>query len=158
MYAHNHETINNSLSGGCNSDHWRSEVEPRALPVLLQKGGYHTFFAGKYLNQYKGYKVPPGWTDFYGLHGNSRYYNYTLRENAQNVSYTDDEYLTDVLRDKTLDFLNANAGRKKPFFAMIAPPAPHAPFTPAERHREAYADVKAPRTPNFNRLSGPLGS
>lgn len=39
---------------------------------------------------------------------------------------------------------------------MIAPPAPHAPYTPAKRHENAFENVKAPRTPNFNIASGEL--
>ncbi|XP_054728439.1 N-acetylglucosamine-6-sulfatase-like [Anastrepha obliqua] len=154
MYAHNHGTTNNSISGGCNGHRWRTQIEPLALPVLLQAdGGYETFFAGKYLNEFQGERVPPGWTQFYGLHGNSRYYNYTLRENEHNVSYTD-TYLTDLLRDKTLGFLKGR-NKQQPFFAMVAPPAPHAPYTPAERHRGAFANLKALRTPNFNRVPLP---
>ncbi|XP_017476394.1 PREDICTED: N-acetylglucosamine-6-sulfatase-like [Rhagoletis zephyria] len=154
MYAHNHGTTNNSLSGGCNGHRWLTKIEPQALPVLLQSdGGYETFFGGKYLNEFRGERVPPGWTQFYGLHGNSRYYNYTLRENIRNVSYTD-TYLTDLLRDKALAFLKTR-NKQQPFFAMITPPAPHAPYTPAERHRGAFAHVKALRTPNFNRVPLP---
>lgn len=37
-----------------------------------------------------------------------------------------------------------------PFFMMIAPPAPHAPYTPADRHKDAFPEVIAYRTPNFN--------
>ncbi|XP_034118383.1 N-acetylglucosamine-6-sulfatase-like isoform X1 [Drosophila albomicans] len=152
QYAHNHKTFNNSLNGGCNGEHWREKFEPRALPVLLKQHNYQTFYAGKYLNQYKGAEVPPGWQEFHGLHGNSRYYNYTLRENAQNVSYTD-TYLTDLLTERAANFIR-NAIRKKPvqqpFFAMIAPPAAHEPFTPAPRHAGSFADVYALRTPSFN--------
>jgi N-acetylglucosamine-6-sulfatase len=43
-----------------------------------------------------------------------------------------------------------------PFFAMIAPPAPHAPFEAAARHAQAFENVTAPRTENFNIPSGPL--
>ncbi|XP_017962761.1 N-acetylglucosamine-6-sulfatase-like isoform X1 [Drosophila navojoa] len=149
QYAHNHLTFNNSINGGCNGHHWRTISEPRTLPVLLQKHGYHTFFAGKYLNQFKGAKVPPGWDQFYGLHGNSRYYNYTIRENRRNVSYAD-TYLTDMLRDRTVKFIHNVIKGQKPFFAMITPPAAHAPFTPAPRHEGVFSHVRALRTPSFN--------
>ncbi|XP_034490207.1 N-acetylglucosamine-6-sulfatase-like isoform X2 [Drosophila innubila] len=151
QYAHNHMTFNNSLTGGCNGQLWREKLEPRALPALLQKHGYQTFFAGKYLNQYKGDKVPPGWHEFHGLHGNSRYYNYTLRENTKNVSYTD-TYLTDLLSERAAAFFRntAQKERQKPFFAMISPPAAHEPFTPAPRHAGSFAHVLALRTPSFN--------
>ena len=33
---------------------------------------------------------------------------------------------------------------------VIAPPAPHQPFTEAPRHAGSYNDVKAKRTKNFN--------
>lgn len=67
-----------------------------ALPVLLQQNGYSTFFAGKYLNEYDGDEVPPGWSDWFGLVGNSKYYNYLLNENGIVHSYTD-KYLTDLI-------------------------------------------------------------
>ena len=99
--------------------------------------------------------MPPGWNHFYGLHGNSKYYNYTLTENGKIVAYTD-KYLTDVLNNKTVNFLTERSPNQ-PFFAMITPPAPHAPYTPADRHNDTFIGTKALRTPNFNQLSGVLG-
>lgn len=51
------------------------------------------------MNQYHSTEVPPGYTEFYGLHGNSKYYNYTLNENGVLKHFGDgeQEYLTDVL-------------------------------------------------------------
>ncbi len=40
---------------------------------------------------------------------------------------------------------------------MIAPPAPHAPYTAAKRHSNTFENIKALRTPNFNIPSGELG-
>ncbi|KAH8319995.1 hypothetical protein KR074_011007, partial [Drosophila pseudoananassae] len=160
MYAHNHGTQNNSVSGGCYGSRWRAFMEPRSLPIHLQRRGYTTFFAGKYLNQYPGSLTPVGWHHFYGLHGNSRYYNYTLRENTYNVHY-DKVYLTDLLRDRAVDFLKLATQSKnksdetdedvRPFFAMITPPAAHAPFTPAPRHNGVFDKINALRTPSFNK-------
>lgn len=154
QYAHNVKTFNNSQAGGCYGTHWREKVEPETFPVLLQKAGYRTFYAGKYLNEYYSEAVPPGWSDWHGLHGNSKYYNYTLNENGQLVSFTD-EYLTDVLGNRTVDFIT-KIEPGIPFFAMIAPPAPHAPYTAAERHQDTFPDVTAPRTKNYNLPCGPL--
>ena len=64
-------------------------------------------FGGKYLNQYGrsdqgGHRhVPPGWDWWFGLVGNSKYYNYTLSVNGKPEHHGDDyttDYLTDVLR------------------------------------------------------------
>lgn len=158
-YVHNVGVKNNSLSGGCSSPEWQRGPERSAFAVDLQRAGYETFYAGKYLNRY-GHKqaggvrhVPPGWTNWNGLVGNSVYYNYTLSINGTPEKHGDSphkDYLTDVLRDKALSFLEHRADQRRPFFMMLSTPAPHAPFTPAVRHRDEFPDVKAPRTPAFN--------
>lgn len=98
-YPHNHQTRNNSVSGGCYSDHWRKQIEPATFPAQLKANGYRTFYAGKYLNQYRSSDIPAGYDDWYGLHGNSRYYNYTLNENGilRRYGNAERDYLTDVL-------------------------------------------------------------
>lgn len=48
-----------------------------------------------------------------------------------------------------VDFINAYTD-EQPFLMVLAPPAPHAPFTPADRHNHKYNGTKAKRTPNFN--------
>lgn len=102
--------------------------------------------------QYHGPAVPPRWDQFFGLVGNSKYYNYALNENGKVNQYTD-EYLTDVITNRSLAFIQ-NATR--PFFMYLAPPAPHAPYTAAPRHQKEFPSVRAQRTPNFNIPSGPL--
>lgn len=153
-YAHNHKTTNNSLSGGCYGTFWQQHIEPTLLPTILSKATYQTFYAGKYLNEYFSKTVPPGWSQWYGLHGNSRYYNFTVTENGKRVTY-DNLYFTDYLHTKVVEFID-QVGQDGPFFAMIAPPAPHSPYTPSDRHEDLFPDVKAIRTPNFNMPSGPL--
>lgn len=152
MYMHNHHTINNSLSGGCNNAFWRERIEPYLLPQIMFENGYKTFFGGKYLNQYRGEYKPPGWTNFHGLHGNSRYYNYTLFENGHNKTYSD-IYLTDLLTERFLSFLNLRSNSTDPFFAIIAPPAPHSPFIPAPKYENYFSGIKAKKTKNFNVVS-----
>uniref|UniRef100_A0A182WAT6 J domain-containing protein n=1 Tax=Anopheles minimus TaxID=112268 RepID=A0A182WAT6_9DIPT len=103
-YAHNHKTTNNSLTGGCYGPYWQKTIEPVALPALLSNAGYDTFFAGKYLNEYFSEAIPPGWSQWFGLHGNSRYHNFTITENGKQAFYSD-EYFTDYLNSKAIDYL-----------------------------------------------------
>lgn len=49
-----------------------------------------------------------------------------------------------------VDFIRSYDDYTQPFLMVLAPPAPHAPFTPAVRHNDKFRDVKAKRTPNFN--------
>jgi N-acetylglucosamine-6-sulfatase len=55
-----------------------------------------------------------------------------------------------VLRGQTRDFIDTSLKRDRPFFAYVAPPAPHPPFTPAPRDRHSHDGLKAPRPPSFN--------
>ncbi|TNM92087.1 hypothetical protein fugu_019099 [Takifugu bimaculatus] len=144
QYPHNHGVRNNSLSGNCSSPQWQKG------PDKLE---YQTFFAGKYLNQY-GQKdagnvghIPPGWDHWHALVGNSQYYNYSLSVNGKEEKHGDnygDDYLTDLITNRSLTFLD-NRSPQLPFFLLLSPPAPHAPWTAAPQHQKDYADIKAPR-------------
>ncbi|KAM9402901.1 N-acetylglucosamine-6-sulfatase [Salvelinus alpinus] len=158
-YPHNHHVINNTLEGNCSSTAWQKTQEPKTFPALLQAyAGYQTFFAGKYLNQYGNpdaggvEHVPLGWDYWVGLERNSRYYNYTLSVNGKlkkhGGNYSED-YLTDVLTNMSLDFLQYKSNYR-PFFMMVSTPAPHAPWTSAPQYQDRFKDLKAPRDPNFN--------
>lgn len=74
---------------GCANASWSAVPEKDTYAVHAQNAGYRTSYAGKYLNAYglvgstdcavktdKGCnRVPPGWTDWHGLVGNSRLWN-----------------------------------------------------------------------------------
>uniref|UniRef100_A0A452HS10 N-acetylglucosamine-6-sulfatase n=1 Tax=Gopherus agassizii TaxID=38772 RepID=A0A452HS10_9SAUR len=156
-YPHNHLVRNNSLEGNCSSLAWQKSQEPLAFPSYLQRQGYQTFYAGKYLNQY-GHPaaggvqhVPLGWTYWNGLVGNSRYYNYTLsangREEQHGQRYQND-YLTDLITNRSLEFLQKWS--HPPFLMVLAPPAAHSPWTAAPGYATAYSTTKAPRNGSFN--------
>jgi len=162
-YLHNTEVRNNSVEGGCNDQKWREGMEGKTFATHLKNAGYRTMYAGKYLNQYGREKeggvehVPEGWDWWAGLVGNSRYYNYTLSNNGKAEVHQDNyttDYLTDVIRRKSIQFLTHYVRTKSaenPFLMVLAPPACHAPFTPAPQYRDKFKDKKAPRTPAFNR-------
>ncbi len=63
------------------------------------------------------------------------------------------DYQTDVLRRKTRDFIGVSAAAGKPFFAYVAPRAPHLSATPAPRDLHAYDGLRAHRTPSFDELN-----
>ncbi|NP_001080261.1 glucosamine (N-acetyl)-6-sulfatase S homeolog [Xenopus laevis] len=157
-YPHNHHVLNNTISGNCSSKAWQKTQEPYTFPALLYSIGYQTFFAGKYLNQYGSEEagginhVPPGWSYWFALEKNSKYYNYTLSENGRPKTHGENysqDYLTDVLSNVSLDFLNYKSNHE-PFFMMIATPAPHSPWTAAPQYENAFLNVSAPRGGNFN--------
>lgn len=155
LYQHNTGVLNNSIEGNCNSNKWQRRYEPLTFAQEFLTAGYKTFYAGKYLNQYGSHKtgglshVPKGWQWWAGLKGNSRYYNYTLSINGT-ARHFPTSYLTDHIYEMALEFLKGQSLQTAPFLMMLAPPAPHAPYTPSPKYAKLHLNTSVPRTPNFN--------
>ena len=173
-YIHNGVTKNNSASGNCNGQEWQDDAERKTFAVYAQKAGYVTSYAGKYLNTYgcqsdvtECKRVPVGWDKWFGLVGNSRYYNATIvisddgGETSRLIRYGNEyekDYLPDALCNRTLDMIREFTREKekepkKPFLIVNAWPTPHGPFTPAPWAEHAFDGAKAPRTANWNASS-----
>jgi arylsulfatase A-like enzyme len=161
QYAHNHGVVENRPPAGSFRRFFEDGREASTIATWLRAAGYRTGLIGKYINRYPLPRnlayVPPGWDDWRGycdfisMAENRAYYEFDINENGRMVRYADEEkdYLTDVLRDKALDFI-ARSGDDQPFFLYLSPFAPHAPVQPAARHAALFPDVKAPRRPNFD--------
>jgi arylsulfatase A-like enzyme len=110
------------------------------LVTHLQNAGYKTAIIGKYLNKWAGSPVntytPPGWDNFTVFMDPIGYYNYGLYENGSVNSFGNfpEDYSTDVLGKKALDFVN---NTNQPFFLLFTPYAPHSPFFPAPKYETA---------------------
>ena len=120
------------------------------IATVLDAAGYRTGLVGKYLNGYPGSYVPPGWDRWVGLSNSSgSYYEYDLTEDNAVVHYgsAPEDYLTDVLASKAVDFLDAGASR--PFFLMWTPLAPHALATPAPEYEHAFDGLPPWRPPSY---------
>ncbi|KAK7098784.1 hypothetical protein V1264_003016 [Littorina saxatilis] len=158
-YVHNHRGLNNSIAGGCSDSSWQAREEPSAFPVLLKAAGYNTMFAGKYLNQYGGPKtggvahIPPGWDWWYGLVGNSKYYNYKVSVNGTEETHGHvyaKDYFTNYIHRKAVEFLQYQNKEGNPIFMMLSTPACHGPFTPADNYLTNFTGMVAPRGGNYN--------
>ena len=115
--------------------------EGSTIATWLEGGGYRTGFFGKYLNNYGGRFVPPGWTRWVAFSppNTENYYSYELNVDGTLVEYGTNpgDYSTDVLADEASSFIRG-AGAE-PLFVLFAPFAPHGPPTPAPRHEGAFA-------------------
>ena len=158
QYSHNHGVQGNRLPDG-GFEKFRDEGhEENTIAVRLQEAGYRTALIGKYFNEYPGGAdptyVPPGWDEWHAKLYEGEVYDYSLNENGEEVSYGNEteDYLTDVISEKATEFVRgaASDGSGKPFFAYVAPTAPHLPATPAERHEGEFADETAPRSHSFD--------
>jgi N-acetylglucosamine-6-sulfatase len=125
------------------------------VATRLHGAGYRTGLFGKYMNRYAGTTYrPPGWDRWFAAStaGDPRYFNYAVNDDGVIKHYgTDDtDYMTDVLSRKTDAFIENSAPLRRPFFAYVAPIAPHAPATPAPRDVHTFDGVKGPRLSSFN--------
>jgi N-acetylglucosamine-6-sulfatase len=156
QYAHNHDVLTNEPPDGGFEKFRELGRESSTMATWLDAEGYRTIFVGKYMNGYEGTYVPPGWDEWYGISGN--YLSTDLNENGK-VNHYDPEqdYLTDVLADRAVDYVRRPGGGSpsffvphRPFFMWLGTTVPHAPADPAPRHEEALADVSLPRPPSFD--------
>lgn len=149
---------NTGNDGGYQVFHDRGE-ERDTFATDLQAAGYRTAMMGKYLNGYQpsvaggeAGDVPPGWNEWDVAGDGYPEFNYALNENGHVTHHgkSPEDYLTDVLAAKATSFIDESATAGAPFMVEIATFAPHAPYTPAPRHADAFPGLGAPRTPAFN--------
>jgi arylsulfatase A-like enzyme len=136
-------------SGGWEGYKSRGHEEDN-VATRLDEAGYRTGLFGKYLNEYDGTTVPPHWDDWFGFIDQGEYFNYDVNDNGTMTHFGTDEgdYSTDVLSVQTQEFIDASVDAGEPFFAYVAPKAPHVTLVPAPRHEHAYDGAKAPRPPS----------
>jgi len=134
------------------------EWEKHTFANALQTAGYATGIFGKYLNNIpeacqkaNNYTQPPGWNRFYAM-CDQTYYNATWNIDGQFVATGDapTDYTTSIVGNASIQWIESVAA-SKPFFAYIAPHAPHLPSTPAAWYVNATnVPTHAPRTVTYN--------
>lgn len=158
LHAHNHKVFTNFPPDGGFERFVERGHEERNLATSLHDAGYRTALIGKYLNGYPRREdrthIPPGWDEWVSPVQGSPYaaYRYTLNVNGELVKHASrpEDYMTDVLAKRAVDFVRDAADGGQPFFLYLATFAPHRPATPARRHAGLFPGLKAPRTPSFN--------
>ena len=155
QYAHNSGVwINTNSSIGGWEAFFDKGYQQDNVATYLQAAGYKTALIGKYINQYAGTGKPAVWDKWFATIDPTTYnfFNYDINNNGtvQHFGSSDSDYKTDVLRRQTKTFIENNA--TQPFFAYVAPIAPHAPATPAPRHAHTFDGAKAPRLSSFNEV------
>jgi N-acetylglucosamine-6-sulfatase len=154
QYAHNTGvwTGNNSRLGGWQAYNQNGLHRDNAA-TRLDAAGYRTGLFGKYLNGYQNSgAVPRGWDRWFAHLGNVRYYDYRINDDGDTRRYGSrpSDYETDVVAKHAEAFIGRSANAGKPFFAYLAPKAPHSPAIPAPRDLHTHDGLKAPRPPSFD--------
>ncbi len=153
QYAQNNRVLtNNGVYGGFPAFRNRGNH----VGAWLEKAGYRTAFVGKYLNRYRWLRdgPQPGWTYWDPtVTGVYAFTDFTQYRNGAPEVFVDD-YITDVVRDTTVDLIQEGANDDAPLFVWASYVAPHTalvldesgtrvtrPPIPAPRHVGRYAGV-----------------
>jgi arylsulfatase A-like enzyme len=108
------------------------------FPKLLQDAGYQTALIGKWHLK----TDPTGFDHWAVLPGQGDYYNPDFITAQGKVR--DAGYVTDLVTDRSLAWLEDEWDREQPFLLMAQHKAPHRSWMPGPDHLELYADVDMP--------------
>ena len=140
QYAHNHHVQSNIP--GVTLDEF---VQRDTIQKRLHSDGYTTAYYGKFLNGWALTK-DPNYFDTYALadvgdnSSDTRYYNtpFAVRNEGEVGQHEEiaEGYVTDYLGDEAVDFIDSH--RNTPWLMILAPTAPHSPYTPESIYRDAW--------------------
>lgn len=102
---------------------------------VLQQGGYHTGIIGKW---HLG-SEPTGFDYWEVLPGQGFYYNPKFR--TANGIYEESGYVTDIITDKAITYLDSVRVSDEPFMLMVQHKAPHREWEPGPNELSLYMDV-----------------
>jgi N-acetylglucosamine-6-sulfatase len=112
-------------------------------PRVLHDSGYETCFTGKW-HMGKDDSPRPGFDRWVCLPGQGVYNDPTFNVDGKRIK--ESGYISDILTKHALEFLDKR--HSKPFVMYLAHKAVHGPFTPAERHKNLFADQPIVRSAN----------
>ncbi|MBW3469465.1 sulfatase family protein [Arthrospiribacter ruber] len=132
-------TGKHSHLNGKTDNHFPFDTTNVTFPQLFQEAGYQTAMFGKlhFGNN------PKGFDQFKILPGQGSYYNPDfITKNEGNIKV--EGYVTDIITDMTLDWLQNERKEEEPFMLMYLHKAPHREWLPAERHIAEFTQKEYP--------------
>jgi len=118
-------------------------LDETTLPQMLGQAGYATAIVGKWHLKTE----PTGFDHWEVLPGQGHYYNPDFRTASGEI--TEHGYVTDIIHDKALNWLENDRDPEKPFMLMIQNKAPHREWEPGPDHLDLYEDTTFPEPANL---------
>lgn len=122
-----------------------SSVPP--VSVHLQKAGYQTAHIGKvHMAHLEGKDhIRPGFDYWYSFVGQGSYFDPMVNDNGK--EYQEKGYMTDILTEKTIEWLDNKRDPNKPFYLNLWHKGVHEDHSPAPRHEDLYSESELPTPP-----------
>ncbi len=132
------------LNGKYDNGRGGFDHDQQQFQKILQKNGYQTVMVGKIHLDGK----MQGFDYWEVLPGQGKYYDPEFITEEGRTKY-EGEYVSDVVTDRALDWLQNKRDKNKPFMLMIHHKAPHRNWDPADRHMTKYEDIEIPEPANL---------
>lgn len=139
LYTHSHTVVDNQAP---------APDDLVYFPQYLQEAGYETAFFGKWHMGDASDKPRPGFDHWESFKGQGTYYKPNLNINGTNVQYPDSTYITELLTEHAIEWMN-NRKSDKPFFIYLSHKAVHANFQPSQKDLKDYDKEKIFFPPSF---------
>jgi arylsulfatase A-like enzyme len=132
------------LNGFMENEH-RFDGSQQTFPKLLQKGGYETAVIGKW---HLG-TAPQGFDFWNVLPGQGTYYAPDFRTPDGLAPGTPGEYVTEAVVTKSIEWLQKERNKDKPFMLMVQHKAPHRFWLPPVHLLDEYVAKDYPEPQNL---------
>ncbi len=110
----------------------------QTFPKLMQAAGYQTELIGKWHLA----TAPTGFDTYDILPDQGKYYNPEFIN--EEGKYTAEGYVTEVITEKSIEWMEQARSSEQPFILMMQHKAPHAPWTPGPNELGLYDGIDFP--------------
>ncbi len=143
LYAHRHGVRDNFTELPNKLPHW---------PARLHESGYSTAYIGKWHMGEDNDAPRPGFDWFVTHKGQGKYYDTEWNVNGAGAKVIPG-YYTNVVTDLALDWLKQQS-TDKPWALCLGHKAPHSFYTPEEKYKHTFDQVKVPYPASAFQLNG----
>lgn len=138
QYAHAHQVIDNDTP------------LPKGIPSFaseLQNNGYHTSFIGKWHMGGQNDMPRAGFDYWASFKGQGSYFDPKMNINGERLSKKG--YTPDILTELACDYIRKQSEKDEAYCLFLSHKSIHEPFSPAERHRDKFKDLRITRPASF---------
>lgn len=132
-------------NGFTNNEHGIFDGSQQTMPKLLQQAGYQTALIGKW----HLVSTPTGFDYWNILPGQGDYYNPNFIE-MDGKQRREQGYVTNIVTDKSIDWLENQRDRSKPFLLLVHHKACHRCWLPELKYLHEYEDKEFAIPETFN--------